>query len=559
MHVDAFFEYCLGHPHSYYTQLPPPNGMPYESRDGVPLEEDLALRALVPEWKPKRGRKRAEDKENDEPKTAKRPHLDTSVGALHSGSVHTSFPQSAIPFSAFTDDMEPTDPWVAASAFPTDGPTDTSGVHQGQEFRWRPLDGDVSPVGYPQSAIIPRGHHPADMFMSPEPRSAVTPSSRERSRTRRRHGPAVSSAWPSSGNSATGKVRGRPPNRGSAPGGSFSSFAANPRQSDTVLADNSSVRSSPAIVVESDTSNNRFSNPQVQQTSGSFQPLSSRPSKLQLQVPPHPGGSVRLATPPTLLVNGENGISSPSHRDTEERRSSRATSNDIVDIEAGASTSIGETQAASRISLDDVTRAFSAQLLRGKLLGRSTPLSSDEAGNLARSVVQKLAAACAGVPSEHLTTLCAVYLGVGEQLGLGCGSPGSVTIKASTGSSSNGARAGTSGTGGGLPSLTYTVTCEFNQAPGLVTNIVYSDAPFESTESNTQLDNGANHRDSLNDTIDSLDFSSDDELDGSSLNAGASEATWKQRYMRLRKQMKKKEAALREYKRNILQAVMADI
>jgi hypothetical protein len=38
-----------------------------------------------------------------------------------------------------------------------------------------------------------------------------------------------------------------------------------------------------------------------------------------------------------------------------------------------------------------------------------------------------------------------------------------------------------------------------------------------------------------------------------------SEATWKQRYTRLRAQMQKKEQALSQYKRKIVESVMADI
>lgn len=40
-----------------------------------------------------------------------------------------------------------------------------------------------------------------------------------------------------------------------------------------------------------------------------------KPSKLQLQVPEHAGGPIRLATPPTVLINGEG-------RQAHERRSS---------------------------------------------------------------------------------------------------------------------------------------------------------------------------------------------------------------------------------------------
>ena len=85
MHIDAFFEYLLGKQHPYYMQIPPPhNAFPSEGRDGVPLEEDLAIRALDPSLKPKRGRRKAEDGEDDldfdeSTPARKRPQLDTSI------------------------------------------------------------------------------------------------------------------------------------------------------------------------------------------------------------------------------------------------------------------------------------------------------------------------------------------------------------------------------------------------------------------------------------------------------------------------------------------------
>ncbi|KAL1623864.1 hypothetical protein SLS54_004329 [Diplodia seriata] len=43
MHIDAFFDFLQGKPHSYYTNIPPLNEpFPHGGRDGVPLEEDLA-------------------------------------------------------------------------------------------------------------------------------------------------------------------------------------------------------------------------------------------------------------------------------------------------------------------------------------------------------------------------------------------------------------------------------------------------------------------------------------------------------------------------------------
>lgn len=52
-----------------------------------------------------------------------------------------------------------------------------------------------------------------------------------------------------------------------------------------------------------------------------------KPSKLQLQVPEHSGGPVRLATPPRVLINGESNQVSWNH----ERRSSADFFNQIDD------------------------------------------------------------------------------------------------------------------------------------------------------------------------------------------------------------------------------------
>ena len=58
--------------------------------------------------------------------------------------------------------------------------------------------------------------------------------------------------------------------------------------------------------------------PGASQPTTAFQPLNSRPTKLQLQVPESSGRPVRLATPPVVLVNGENNnLTSPSYEHNE--------------------------------------------------------------------------------------------------------------------------------------------------------------------------------------------------------------------------------------------------
>ncbi|KAF7956707.1 hypothetical protein EAE96_004037 [Botrytis aclada] len=295
MHVDAFFEYLLNKPHVYWTQVPSPGEPPSESgRDGVTADEDLALRALLPETRPKRGRKKAEDREDDEigRSSSQRPRLHSPTlpedFMITRGSLH---PDSATPATANSSFQQGFDarlsPW---SATEVRGPLVDN-------FRWAAPPESATPLSaYPQSALTPsnRTHLWPD---SNEPQSATTPN---KSRSRRRHGPAVSSAWPSNGSASTGKLRGRPPNNRSVTDGPFSTFPANPglmRETPTatpIVADSEISHFFPAGV----RANPPTANPQTQ---------NSRPNRLSLQVPQRKGGNVRLATPPppVVLLNGE--------------------------------------------------------------------------------------------------------------------------------------------------------------------------------------------------------------------------------------------------------------
>lgn len=540
MHVDAFFEYLLGHDHVYYKQLPLYNAPASEDRDGVPLEEDLALRALVPEWKPKRGRKRAEDKEKEESRFPKRPQLDTSMAILDNNSLAAhaaNFPQSAIPFSAFPDEMDgQNDPWVAAaSSFGTDHNVDPL---SNQDLRWRPFERDGSPPGFPRSAIIPRNHQtePSSVI---EPRSALTPSSGEKSRNRRRHGPAVSSAWPNTSGSMTGKIRGRPPNRGSAPGGPFSSFPVNPARSNTP-GDGTSMQSSPAVGVD------QTSLPPPRNAPSNFVgQMSTRPDKLQLHVPQINGRPVRLATPPTVVLNGTNDVS--NNYDTfSGRRDSVATSNDLDDAASLPSMITERAGQAGKVSTIDVTRALTGKIMRARLIGRSTRIEAKEAHSLAYAAVQRICNIYAMLPMDSVAMFCALYFGVLHKLGLARETPGTLTVKVSQ-SAENGAL------GVGAHAVqTYSLYIESQPGQGFGFNSTLSDLTLSSS--------GIEH--SFKGNMEVAGFQSDeDDFENDDLvgKGSADEGSWKQRYLRLRQQMRRKEAAVREYKKNILQSVMADL
>ncbi|KUL87303.1 hypothetical protein ZTR_03326 [Talaromyces verruculosus] len=536
MHVDAFFEYLLGHDHVYYKQLPLSNAPASEDRDGVPLEEDLALRALVPEWKPKRGRKRAEDKEKEDSRFPKRPQLDTSMAILDNNSLAAhaaSFPQSAIPFSAFPDDMDaPNDPWVAAAS--TFGADQNPDAIAGQDLRWRPFEGDGSPPGFPRSAYIPRNHQTEQPSVV-EPRSALTPSTGEKSRSRRRHGPAVSSAWPNTSGSMTGKIRGRPPNRGSAPGGPFSSFPVNPVRSNTP-GDVPSIQSSPAVGLEQvplAPPRNTISNPSSH--------LNTKPDKLQLHVPQINGRPVRLATPPTVVLNGTSDVSN-NFNSFPGRRDSVATSNDLDDVASLPSVATERTTQTGKVSINDVTRAVAHKIMRSRLIGRPTPMDTEEARSLAHAAVQRLGSIYATLPMDSVAMFCALYFGVAQKLGLARASPATLTVQVST-SATN-----------GVDSLTvYSIFIEDDQpGQGFRFNTTLSGLTLSSSRTDNTF---RNNLESTGLQTDEDEFENDDFVGGSSTDEGS----WKQRYMRLRQQMRRKEAAVREYKKNILQSVMADL
>ena len=288
MHIDAFFEYLLNKPHIYWTQIPSisesPSGL---GRDGVPPEEDLALRALLPETRPKRGRRKAGDRDDDseDGKTPQRrrlnsPTLSEDFMIARASLVPENTPQAI--HQVFNDRVVP---W---SATEPRGP--------GVPFRWTHPDENQTPMSaYPQSAITPSMNR--SNLWNDGSRSAITP---DKARSKRRHGPAVSSAWPSNGNSSMGKLRGRPPSNRNVTDGPFTTFPAAPSTRDVPtinLRDNTPM----ATPITANTGTPHFFPPDMGMPAPAPpapQEQNGRPGRLQLQVPQRQGGSVRLATPP---------------------------------------------------------------------------------------------------------------------------------------------------------------------------------------------------------------------------------------------------------------------
>ena len=445
MHVDALFEYALGKPHGYWQDLPTTIDGD-DIRDGVPAEEDLVLRSLLPKWKPKRGRKKAIEKGHDVHlnRSPKRLRLDTSTTSPQPEDLSrhpTALPQSAILWSAYPNDAEERPEWVMPQQAST-GRAEVSqqaiqlrdeGV-QNESYRRRR---DRPPQAYPSSAHTFGHHVPDGTQVRDEPQSAIIPSTEGgKSRSRRRRGPAVSSAWLGNSTSA-GKQRGRPPSNRLVQDGPFSTFPAKIQEA----SDISNLSAIPPVSRRVHSNAHAEPNPMpagdASHESRISSPLSSvRPGKLQLQVPPRAGPPVRLATPPTLTLNGGEHSPNPpifsslnrprrnsadffrNPEDRPEYAMPPETSTNTKDAGFGA-------DAVFDYTLEDVCNTFAAHLMAAKLIGRSLGLSIEEAKAIASKVVESLCrGACAKSTAEALLAMrCAILLGLETEMGLPGTSP----------------------------------------------------------------------------------------------------------------------------------------
>ncbi|KAK8247237.1 ARS binding protein 2-domain-containing protein [Phyllosticta capitalensis] len=423
LHVDGFFDFLRGKAHNYLHTIPPPEGPVPEVRDGVALEEDLAVRALDPTFRPKRGRRRVDGMDDGgNPTPPKRPQLDTSFAFNTPQHSHTAYAQSALALSAHPNDYN--DPWAAASLSAANSqrglePHSAVAAPGSHQFRFN-QDNPHTP--HPLSAVSPMTDRPPDSAFPDDPSSAVTPSTK---RQRRRHGPAVSSAWPSSNGSAGGKIRGRPPQNRSVRNGPFVTFPANPhaKEGPTVGLRRHSSGQTPVDqsvgqqLLEASQQGRQIhsayqfpptpaSATQAGQMGGQMAAVHNRAGqRLSLQVPQHQGGPVHLVTP-TVLVNGQS--DSPQQQQGQQF--------------------LVAAKPAPKVSREDLKRFLAADLLRADLTNRKR-LRGQEAKDLADAILNRLSSQNDGpllVLSEkpdvevQLVTL-ACWLGYATQLGLASG------------------------------------------------------------------------------------------------------------------------------------------
>ncbi|KPM39436.1 hypothetical protein AK830_g7124 [Neonectria ditissima] len=282
MHVKAFFEYLMNISNDYWTKIPTdPNPVSQLVRDGVAVEDDMALRALLPHIRPKRGRKRPTDDEAVN-SPAQRTHLSPSAGG---GSLQVP-----------TDPREPTTPWTPSDA-----------VQQVPLTRW------------PQSAITPTSRN-SFWDDALEPRSAITPS-KPRLASQRRGPKNVSSAWRPGVPDGGFKMRGRPPMNRISMDAPFSPLPSGtptvgPGEGMTpVFPPVTTPNTTPSVARHNHNIQRSIPTPSPTPQSHSTPHEGSRPARpsISLQVPERPPGSVRLATPPpVVVVNGVDSNTQPA-------------------------------------------------------------------------------------------------------------------------------------------------------------------------------------------------------------------------------------------------------
>ncbi|KAH9845236.1 ARS binding protein 2 [Teratosphaeria destructans] len=406
MHLDSFFEYLLGRQHVYFTDLPPPDDpYPEGGRDGVMIEEDLAVRSLDPSFKPKRGRKRKSDVDHNANSEA-----DSGTKRQRRGVYGESM--SAYPASAHPDGRRG-DPWAQNYdrwANRAETPQTAAAATAPSHLRWKLQDGsqDVS-TPHPMTALPTSMSAHIDAALNANDGKSST-------RKRRRHYPAISSAWPSS-STPGGKLKGRPSASRNVQDGPYNTFPADPAN-ERMSASANTMTPEPAHTIDG-----RFTAsmppPDLRRQS------EGRPGKLSLQVPQHQGNPVvRLPTPPAprVLVNGE---SDDSHG----RSIAQPARQRVME----------EMQPDDReipgFAFEALKRILTSDLLRADLIGRRNRLSGEEAKRLADAILQRLGIPRedTDLPKDDIARLTAAsWLGLGEQLnvplGPATGSPKKITV-----------------------------------------------------------------------------------------------------------------------------------
>lgn len=260
-------------------------------------------------------------------------------------------------------------------------------------------------------------------------------------------------------------------------------------------------------------------------------PAAPKPT-LTLQVPQNPSGPAPFSAP-TVLINGKDREKPPaSGVDLTKFRQSYAENS----VHAGA-------------SIELVAQAVRDQLLCNVSDSPST-FSPDDVTAIANSLIKHLETQCqTRLNPEVFALYCALFLGVGPNVGVGGPSP-FTSFEISRDAPTDPARS--------IPAAHYTVTYRFSIAQNAATQATNggysaSDRLHNSTREGGLSSEGYSREKTGSRNPDD-DFDEDDPLD----KPGSSGPDWKQRYLDLRRQVRKRDEALQQYKKRVLEAVISD-
>ncbi|KAF2221480.1 ARS binding protein 2-domain-containing protein [Elsinoe ampelina] len=363
-HIDAFFQYLIGKPHEYYQEIPPlSDPHPAEGRDGIQPSEDLALRALDPRLRPKRGRKRLESNMDDLPPAQRHTFatLPDSQRANFSTPI-SAVPRSAFPHSAMTDRMP--DPWSSISTqFPSAlGMSATEPRSAFSAFAADPrMDSMPTPV------IANRLNKWNATTGSTSSHSAagtpMTPSSNLLAPT---HSPNMSRNMPSPSQARRAQPQAnRPPQ---SPATSSAAAAATRAASGLGLALDTTYVPPQA---------NMLDQPSSAVSAASTSSRRER-QRLQLQVPKHTGPPIRLMTPPAPGQPGQN--QEVAHESVE--------SQDQGHVQSLLSGPISQDRVEA--AYEKLKRTLAGDLLKSEVYGRETRLVGKDARRLATAALERM-------------------------------------------------------------------------------------------------------------------------------------------------------------------------
>ncbi|CAD0024376.1 unnamed protein product [Aureobasidium pullulans] len=337
-----------------------------------------------------------------------------------------SYTASAIPLSARPVENFHNDMWTPTNTGSAPGrtiPHSAMAARPPQNLQWQLHGSHDTPITpHPMSALEPRA---SGLPSYDEPMSAVTPGS-SRGRSRRKHGPAVSSAW-THATASNARARGRPPGNRSVQDGPYTTFPADPNAERSA-----SQRSTPAVsLMPYDTEShllrpNAYTKPlhkpvfQISKPSDADAPRRPERGRLSLQVPESTGGPIQLATPSVL-----------AHEDFDE-----TSAGDSMQIDAKPATPPATKTPAQRLNnnpepeaglaYEALKRVLASDLLRADLSGRSSRLLGPEAMRLSDAILQRFNVPRADSDNKSddaLRIAATSWLGVSRQLGFASATP----------------------------------------------------------------------------------------------------------------------------------------